>query len=93
MRKQTTTALSAKYSSRVQRRKLFSLKKSLVSPAQFISLYGGSFQMKRENGVYFCHFRNREQKAYACGVTFTRAYRRCLAIFHDRYGSTFKTLV
>lgn len=87
------TALSVKYSSRVQRRKLFSLKKSLVSPAQFIKLYGGSFHMKRENGVYFCRFKNKEQNAYACGATFTRAYRRCLAIFHDRYGSTFKTLV
>ncbi|EKB56600.1 hypothetical protein [Bergeyella zoohelcum] len=68
-----------------RRRKLFSLKKSLVSPAQFIKLYGGSFQMKRENGVYFCRFKNKEQNAYACGATFTRAYRRCLQIFHERY--------
>ncbi|EKB61411.1 hypothetical protein [Bergeyella zoohelcum] len=38
-----------------RRRKLFSLKKSLVSPAQFIKLYGGSFQKNlqvKKNVVY-----------------------------------------
>lgn len=86
MRNFTTTALSAKYSSKVQRRrKLYQVRKSvLINPLNFARQHRASLTMKYENGLYYFGLSSEGIKPHAWGSSFQEAYKNLLRNFYEK---------
>lgn len=77
MFKTQKTALSAKKSSRVQRRQL-------INPLDFARLHGGSLRMKVVEGSHYFGFVSEAIKVHAWGNSFDKAYKNMLKNFHEK---------
>lgn len=78
MLKNQKPALSAKKSSRVQRRQ------QLINPLDFARLHGGSLRMKVVEGSHYFGFVSEEIKVHAWGNSFEKAYKNMLKNFHEK---------